>query len=151
MQNHLNLAYREEEREMVPLCLEQGVGLIPWSPLARGFLAGNRTRAIRNPTARSRDDSYADRLYFEEADFRVLDRLLEVSARLGEPPARVALAWLLSLPGVDAPIVGTTRIEQLEELAAAVELELDEATIAELEAPYVPHPVLGHEQPSPRD
>jgi aryl-alcohol dehydrogenase (NADP+) len=151
MQNHLNLVYREEEREMVPLCLDQGIGLIPWSPLARGFLAGNRTRASRDPTPRSRDDSYADRLYYEEADFNVLDTLIEVSARLGEKPAKVALAWLLSVPGVDSAIVGTTRIEQMEELAAAVDLTLDEETIAELEAPYIPHPVLGHEQPAPRD
>ena len=151
MQNHLNLAYREEEREMVPLCLDQGIGLIPWSPLARGFLAGNRTRIRRHPTARAKDDPYADRLYFEEADFQVLDRLLNVSRQLGETPAKVALAWLLSVPGVDAAIVGATRIAQLEELAAAVALELDADTIAELEAPYIPHPVLGHNQPSPRD
>ena len=151
MQNHMNLAYREEEREMVPLCLDQGIGLIPWSPLARGFLAGNRTRTSRDATPRARDDSYADRLYYEEADFKVLDTLIEVAARLGEKPAKVALAWLLSVPGVDSAIVGTTRIEQLEELAAAVDLTLDEETIAALEAPYIPHPVLGHDQPAPRD
>jgi len=151
MQNHMNLAYREEEREMVPLCLDQGIGLIPWSPLARGFLAGNRTRSSRDATPRARDDSYADRLYYEEADFKVLDTLIEVAARLGERPAKVALAWLLSVPGVDSAIVGTTRIEQLEELAAAVDLTLDEETIAALEAPYIPHPVLGHDQPAPRD
>ena len=151
MQNHLNLVYREEEREMVPLCLDQGVGLIPWSPLARGFLAGNRTRTRRDPTPRAKDDAYADRLYYEETDFKVLDTLLEVSTRLGEKPAKVALAWLLSVPGVDAAIVGTTRIDQMEELAAAVDLTLDEETIAALEAPYIPHPVLGHDQPAPRD
>ena len=151
MQNHLNLVYREEEREMVPLCLDQGVGLIPWSPLARGFLAGNRTRTRRDPTPRAKDDPYADRLYYDEADFKVLDTLLEVSTRLGEKPAKVALAWLLSVPGVDAAIVGTTRIDQLGELAAAVDLTLDEETIAALEAPYIPHPVLGHDQPAPRD
>jgi len=151
MQNHLNLVYREEEREMVPLCLDQGIGMIPWSPLARGFLAGNRTRTRRDPTPRARDDSYADLLYYGEADFEVLDNLIEVSARLGEKPAKVALAWLLSVPGVDSAIVGTTRVEQMEELAAAVDLTLDEETIAALEAPYIPHPVLGHEQPAPRD
>lgn len=151
MQNHLNLVYREEEREMVPLCLDQGVGLIPWSPLARGFLAGNRTRTRRDPTPRAKDDPYADRLYYEEADFKVLDTLLEVSTQLGEKPAKVALAWLLSVPGVDAAIVGTTGIDQMEELAAAVDLTLDEETIAALEAPYIPHPVLGHDQPAPRD
>lgn len=151
MQNHLNLVYREEEREMVPLCLDQGIGMIPWSPLARGFLAGNRTRTRRDPTPRARDDDYADRLYYEEADFEVLDTLIEVSAGLGETPAKVALAWLLSVPGVDSAIVGTTRVEQMEELAAAVDLTLDEETIGALEAPYIPHPVLGHEQPAPRD
>ena len=151
MQNHLNLVYREEEREMVPLCLDQGVGLIPWSPLARGFLAGTRTRTRRDPTPRAKDDAYADRLYYAETDFKVLDTLLEVSTRLGEKPAKVALAWLLSVPGVDAAIVGTTRIDQMEELAAAVDLTLDEETIAALEAPYIPHPVLGHDQPTPRD
>ena len=151
MQNHLNLVYREEEREMVPLCLDQGIGMIPWSPLARGFLAGNRTRARRDATPRARDDAYADHLYYEETDFEVLDTLIEVSTRLGEKPAKVALAWLLSVPGVDSAIVGTTRVEQMEELAAAVDLTLDEETIAALEAPYIPHPVLGHEQPAPRD
>ena len=151
MQNHLNLVYREEEREMVPLCLDQGIGMIPWSPLARGFLAGNRTRERRDPTPRSRDDPFADRLYFEEADFRVLDALSRVSGELGEPPAKVALAWLLSVPGVDSAIVGTTRIEQLEELVAASDLTLDRETIAALEAPYIPHRILGHDQPAPRD
>ncbi len=147
MQNHLNLVYREEEREMLPLCLDQGIGVIPWSPLARGFLAGNRTRERRDPTPRAQDDPFADRLYYEEADFRVLDALRNVAERLGETPAKVALAWLLTVPGVDAPIVGTTRLEQLEELAAATDLALDDETVADLEAPYVPHPVLGHEQP----
>ncbi len=146
MQNHLNLVYREEEREMLPLCLDQGVGVIPWSPLARGFLAGTRTRDRRDTTPRAKDDPFADRLYYQEADFRVLDALLRVAARLGDPPARVALAWLLSVPGVDSPVVGVTRPEQLEGLAAATDLVLDEDTIAELEAPYTPHPVLGHEQ-----
>ncbi len=147
MQNHLNLIYREEEREMLPLCLDQGVGVIPWSPLARGFLAGNRTRDRRDATPRAQDDPFADRLYGQEADFRVIDVLLRTADRLGEPPAKVALAWLLSVPGVDAPIVGATRLEQLDQLAAAADLVLDEDVIAELEAPYTPHPVMGHEQP----
>lgn len=151
MQNHLNLVYREEEREMIPLCLDQGVGLVPWSPLARGFLAGNRTRRERGATPRAQDDPLADRLYYEEADFQILDTLLRVAKEHGETPARVALAWLLSVPGVDAPIVGTTRVEQLEELAGAVEVELDDEAVRTLEAAYVPHPVLGHDQPKPRD
>jgi len=147
MQNHLNLIYREEEREMLPLCLDQGVGVIPWSPLARGFLAGNRTRARRDATPRGKDDPLADRLYYEEADFRVLEALLKVAKRLGEPPAKVAFAWLLSVPGVDSPVVGATRLEQLDEIVAATDLELDAKTIAELETPYIPHPILGHKQP----
>ena len=151
MQNLLNLAYREEEREMIPLCLDEGVGLIPWSPLAAGFLTGSRTREDRSRTARAAGDSLNADRYYEDCDFAVLDTLLDVARDLGEPPARVALAWVLSVPGVTAPIVGATRVWQLEQLAEAVELVLDEETIARLEAPYVPHPVIGHDQPTPRD
>jgi aryl-alcohol dehydrogenase-like predicted oxidoreductase len=151
MQNHYNLAYREEEREMIPLCLDEGLGLVPWSPLARGFLTGTRTRESPRPTTRAQSDEYADRLYFEEADFRVLDALLAVAAERGNPPAQVALAWLLAMPGVCAPIVGATKVDHLKALAQAVELTLSEAEIARLEAPYEPHPVLGHTPPTPRE
>ncbi|HXV64270.1 MAG TPA: aldo/keto reductase [Vicinamibacteria bacterium] len=150
MQNHLNLVYREEEREMVPLCLDQGVGIIPWSPLARGFLAGNRRRAGKGDTRRAKGDPFADDMYFRDEDWDVLDALVDVSRELGKTPAQVALAWVLTVPGVDAPIVGTTKLEQMTELVEAVEIELDDALIERLEAPYKPHPVLGHHQRAPR-
>ncbi len=150
MQNHVNLAYREEERETIPLCLDEGLGILPWSPLARGFLTGARTRENPRPTDRARADDFADRMYYREDDFRVLDALLEVSDRREAPPSAVALAWLLSMPGVVAPIVGSTRVEHLEQAAAAVDLELTAGEIDALEAPYVPHPILGHDQPGPR-
>ena len=151
MQNHYNLAYREEEREMIPLCLSQGLGLIPWSPLARGFLTGTRTREAPRSTDRARNDEYADDLYFREADFRVLDAVLAVAKERGVPPARVALAWLLAMPGVDAPIVGATKVAQLRELAGALDLSLSADEIGRLQAPYEPHPVLGFTPPTPRD
>jgi aryl-alcohol dehydrogenase-like predicted oxidoreductase len=135
---------------MIPLCNDQRVGLLPWSPLARGWLTGSRTREQPRPTRRSESDEYADRMYREE-DFDVVDALLQVAERRNERPARLALAWLLSVPGVVAPIVGATRAEHLEDAAAAVDVSLDAEEIAALEAPYRPHPVLGHEQPGPRD
>jgi aryl-alcohol dehydrogenase-like predicted oxidoreductase len=143
MQNHYNLVYREEEREMIPLCLDQGVGCIPWSPLARGFLAGNRARGGQHRTVRAGNDPYADELY-GEADFDVVDALAEVAAERGLPPAQIALAWLLGKPAVAAPIVGATKLGHLEDALAAVELSLTEDEVARLEAPYRPHPVLGH-------
>ena len=143
MQNHYNLIYREEEREMIPQCLDQGVGVIPWSPLARGVLAGNRTRAGERRTARSNSDPFGDTLY-SEADFDVVDRLGEVAAERTVPPAQAALAWLLSRPGVTAPIVGATKPGHLEDALAAVDLSLSESELRRLEEPYVPHPVLGH-------
>jgi 1-deoxyxylulose-5-phosphate synthase len=151
MQNHYNLVYREEEREMIPLCLDQGVGLIPWSPLARGFLTGTRTRESKGCTTRSGADPFADDLYFEDADFDVLDSLIAVSADKGYKPAQVALAWLLAMPGVVAPIVGATKVKHLEELAVALEIELSVDELKRLEDPYKPHPVLGHDQRTPRD
>ena len=151
MQNHYNLAYREEERETIPLCLEEGLGLVPWSPLARGFLAGSRTREGAKDTARARTDDFADRLYFRPEDFDVLEAVVAVAKERGVKPAQVALAWLLSRPGVAAPIVGATRLEHLEDADAAVGLRLSEAEVARLEAPYRPHPILGHEQPTPRE
>jgi aryl-alcohol dehydrogenase-like predicted oxidoreductase len=143
MQNHYNLVYREEEREMIPLCLDQGVGLIPWSPLARGFLAGNRTRDKSGPTARSRSDDFAHDLYYADADFDVVDAVKQVAAERGASPAQIALAWLLHKPGVASPIFGATRIEHLEEAVGALEIRLSPEEIAGLEAPYRPHPVLG--------
>jgi len=144
MQNHYNLIYREEEREMLPLCREMGVGVIPWSPLARGLLAGNRTRDGQRHTARARTDAFADSLY-GETDFTVIDANAEVAADLGRPPAQVALAWLLSRPGVTAPIIGATRLAHLDDAVAATEVTLDQKDIDRLEAPYRPHAISGHE------
>lgn len=144
MQNHMNLIYREEEREMNPLCLDQGVGLIPWSPLARGFLAGNRRAPDDRPTKRAKSDEYAQEMYYQEADFAVLERLLEVAAQRDETPAQIALAWLLQKPAVAAPIIGASKMRHLEEAVAAVAIELSDEEIARLEEPYRPHPVLGH-------
>ena len=151
MQNHYNLIYREEEREMLPLCLDQGIGVLPWSPLARGLLGGARTRESPRPSTRARSDEYADRLYYRDEDFDVVDALRAVAETRGVPPARVALAWLLAVPGVVAPIVGASRPEHLDDAAAAVEIELGEDERERLEAAYRPHPVLGHDQPAPRD
>ena len=151
MQNHFNLVYREEEREMIPLCLDQGVGLIPWSPLARGFLAGNRYRDRKGDTDRGKNDPFADDMYYSDEDFDVVDALVEVANELGKKPAQVALAWVLSVPGVDSPIIGSTKIQQLEELVEAVDLELDEELIKRLETPYRTHSVAGHNQRGPRD
>ncbi len=144
MQNHYNLIYREEEREMIPLCLDQGVGCIPWSPLARGVLAGNRTRDGGRNTTRSSTDPFTDYLYDQPTDFDVVDAVVEVAAARDVPAAQVALAWLLSKPGVTAPIVGSTKKRHLKDALAAEELTLSEDEIAQLEKPYVAHPVLGH-------
>ena len=144
MQNHYNLIYREEEREMIPLCLDQGVGCIPWSPLARGVLAGTRTRDGARHTTRSSTDPFTDYLYDQPTDFDVVDAVTEVAAARGVAPALVALAWLLSKPGVTAPIVGATKKRHLKDALAAEELTLTEDETARLEKPYVPHPVLGH-------
>jgi 1-deoxyxylulose-5-phosphate synthase len=144
MQNHYNLIYREEEREMIPLCLDQGVGCIPWSPLARGVLAGNRTRDGGRLTTRSSTDAFTDYLYDQPTDFDVVDAVLEVAAARDVAPAQVALAWLLAKPGVSAPIAGATKKKHLKDALAAEALELSEDEIAALEKPYVPHPVLGH-------
>jgi aryl-alcohol dehydrogenase-like predicted oxidoreductase len=145
MQNHYNLLYREEEREMLPQCIDQGVGVIPWSPLARGFLAGTRTRQGERRTRRAETDTFQDQFYGCPEDFDVIDRLAEVAGEHDVPPARVALAWLLHKPGVTAPIVGATKLGHLEDALAAAELTLSPEEIARLEEPYVPHPVLGHE------
>lgn len=150
MQNHYNLVYREEEREMIPLCIEEGVGLIPWSPLARGFLTGSRTRETPRETSRAQADPFADEMYFTEDDFRVLDVVLEIGRERGVKPAQVALAWLLSVPGMTAPIIGATRVEHLDDAIASLGLKLSAEEIVRLEAPYRPHPILGHLQPGPR-
>jgi 1-deoxyxylulose-5-phosphate synthase len=144
MQNHYNLLYREEEREMIPLCIHDGIGVIPWSPLARGMLTGTRTREGERRTIRAETDAFGDTLYVPE-DFDVVDRVNELAAERGGPAAQIALAWLLHKPGVTAPIVGATKVEHLEDALAAAELSLSDEEIAQLEEPYVPHRVIGHD------
>jgi aryl-alcohol dehydrogenase (NADP+) len=144
MQNHYNLVYREEEREVNPLCRDEGLGLLPWSPLARGFLAGNRTAKGEGDTSRARTDDYAHKMYYQPSDFAVVDRLTEAAARRGVPNARLALAWVLQQPGVTAPIVGASKPHHLDDAIAALGIKLDAAERAGLEEPYRPHPVLGH-------
>jgi 1-deoxyxylulose-5-phosphate synthase len=144
MQNHYNLIYREEEREMIPQCIEQGVGVIPWSPLARGLLAGNRTREGERRTIRADTDSFSDLLYKPEVDFAVVDRVVEVASRRGVAAAQVALAWVMQQRGVTAPIVGATKQQHVEDALAAEQLQLTDDECRELEEPYVPHAVSGH-------
>jgi 1-deoxyxylulose-5-phosphate synthase len=143
MQNHYNLLYREEEREMNPLCLDQGVGVIPWSPLARGLLAGTRDRDRTGPTVRASNDPLVEKWY-ADADFAIVDETRAVAAERGVSPAQIALAWLLSRSAVTAPIVGATKIGHLEDAIAAVGVTLDDEEVARLEAPYRPRPIMGH-------
>jgi aryl-alcohol dehydrogenase (NADP+) len=144
MQNHYNLVYREEEREMMPLCRAEGIGVIPWSPLARGFLAGNRRRQDKGETTRAKSDEFAHRLYYNDGDFKVVDHVSEIAGKRGVSNAQVALAWLLAQPGVTSPIVGASKPHHLDDAIAATELKLSEDEIKALKEPYTPHPVLGH-------
>ncbi len=144
MQNHYNLVYREEEREMIPLCIEQGVGLIPWSPLARGFLAGNRKRDGGGETARAQSDQFADQMYFRQSDFSIVERVEEIAKKRGVTNAQIALAWMLSKPHITAPIIGASKMAHLEEAIAALDIVLSEDEVSSLEEAYQPHPILGH-------
>ncbi len=146
MQNHYNLVYREEEREMVPLARDQGVGLLPWSPLARGFLAGNRAKddATAGATPRAKTDEIALKFYYQEGDFAIVEALSALARARGTSNAQIAYAWLASRPGVTAPIVGASKVWQIEEAVAALDVQLTPEEVAQLEAPYRPHPVLGH-------
>jgi aryl-alcohol dehydrogenase-like predicted oxidoreductase len=144
MQDHYNLVYREEEREMIPQCLDQGVAVLPWSPLARGLLAGTRTREGEKLTMRAQTDPFGDSLYTPEVDFTVVDRAAEVAGARGVPTAQIALAWLMHKAGVTAPIVGATKVEHLEDAIAAEGLSLSTDEVARLEEPYVPHAISGH-------
>jgi aryl-alcohol dehydrogenase (NADP+) len=144
MQNHYNLIYREEEREMIPLCIDEGVSVIPWSPLARGFLAGNRTRDKAGDTSRAKTDDYAHSMYYSDSDFDVVDRLIEIATQRGVKPAQIALAWLLHKPGVTAPIVGASKMVQLDDALAAIDIALTADEMKSLEEPYRPHAILGH-------
>ena len=144
MQNHYNLVYREEEREMLPLCRDQGIAVIPWSPLARGFLAGNRREADKGDTTRAKTDEYAHQMYYAKSDFTIADRVDALARRRGLKPTQIALAWLLARPTITAPIVGASKLEHLEDHVAAVGVRLDADEIAFLEEPYEPHRTLGH-------
>jgi len=144
MQNHYNLLYREEEREMIPLCVHEGVGVIPWSPLARGLLTRPRPASEARATTRSDTDTIADDMYAGQVDWAIVDAVERVAVARGVSMAQVALAWVLSRPGVTAPIVGATKLAQLEDAVAALALELTAEECAMLEAPYTPHRVIGH-------
>jgi len=144
MQDHYNLVYREEEREMIPLCIDQGIGLIPWSPMARGFFAGNRKPGGGGETERANSDPFAKGLYFRDEDFIVADRAQDVGKERGVTGSQIALAWILNKPHVTAPIIGATKMEHLDQAIAALDIKLSEDEIKQLEEPYKPHPVLGH-------
>ena len=145
MQNHYNLVYREEEREMIPLCQAEGIGIIPWSPLARGFLAGNRRKKDWGDTVRARTDDYAQKLYYDDSDFEVAKRVAELAEKRDVAPTQIALAWLLNQTGLAAPIIGATKMHHLEQAVAAVEITVTPEECAFLEEPYKPHKVLGHQ------
>jgi aryl-alcohol dehydrogenase (NADP+) len=145
MQNHYNLVYREEEREMNPFCRAEGVGLIPWSPLARGFLAGTHRRGDFGDTTRAKTDDFGQHLYYRDADFQVVDRVTELARRREVSNMQIALAWLLHQPGITAPIIGATKLEHLEDTVKAVDLKLLPEELSFLAEPYQPHPVLGHQ------
>jgi 1-deoxyxylulose-5-phosphate synthase len=144
MQSHYNLIYREEEREMIPLCLAEGVGVLPWSPLARGVLAGNR--GAGGESVRAKTDDIAQRFYTHESDAAVLARVTEIARRRGVSNAQVALAWLMRQPGVVAPLIGATKVHHIDDACAAVELTLDAGEMKSLADAYRPHPVVGHHQ-----
>lgn len=144
MQNHYNLVYREEEREMLPLCRDENIGVLPWSPLARGFLIGNRNTPMAGDTLRARTDQFASELYYQPGDLRVVEAVAEIAKRRGIPNAQVALAWLLHQPGITAPIVGFTKRHHLDDAVAAMDVKLDESELKTLAEPYQPHRVLGH-------
>ena len=146
MQNHYNLVYREEEREMIPLCRAEGVGIIPWSPLARGFLAGNRRAAHAGfgDTVRAKTDDFGQKLYYQDSDFAVVEAVGQLARKRGVSSAQVALAWVLQQPRVTAPIIGASKMQHLDEALAALELNLSSDELKQLEEPYRPHPVLGH-------
>jgi aryl-alcohol dehydrogenase-like predicted oxidoreductase len=144
MQNHYNLIYREEEREMIPLCRAEGIAVIPWSPLARGFLAGNRRKEDFGETVRARTDEYAQKLYYQPSDFTVVERLTEIARKRGVNNAQVALAWILRQPGITAPIIGASKMNHLDDAITALALKLDDSEVAALSEPYQPHAVLGH-------
>ncbi|MCX6079374.1 MAG: aldo/keto reductase [Chloroflexi bacterium] len=144
MQNHYNLVYREEEREMIPFCIDQGVGLIPWSPMARGFFAGNRSKEGGGDTLRAQGDPFANQLYFRAEDFKVADHVHEIAKEHSVSGSQIALAWMLNKAHISAPIIGASQMEHLNQAIAALEIKLSADDITRMEQPYQPHPVLGH-------
>ena len=145
MQNHYNIVYREEEREMIPFCIDQGIGLIPWSPLARGFVMGNRRKEDLGDTTRAKSDEYAQKLYYQDSDFKIVDQITEIAKQREVSNAQVALAWILAQPGITAPIIGASKMEQLEDLAKALAVKLTDDELKMLSEPYQPHRILGHQ------
>ena len=144
MQNHYNLVYREEEREMIPLCIDQGIGLIPWSPMARGFFAGNRKRGGGGETSRANSDPFANGLYFREEDFTVAERAADIAKERGVTASQIALAWVLNKPYISSPIIGATKMDHLDQAIAALDIKLSDDEVKNLEELYKPHPILGH-------
>jgi len=144
MQNHYNLVYREEEREMIPLCIDQGIGLLPWSPLARGFLAGNRKREGGGDTVRAKSDDFADMMYYRDEDFTIVERAGELAKKHDVSTAQIALAWMLNKSHITAPIIGASKMEHLDQAITALDIALSEDEVASLEEAYEPHPILGH-------
>ncbi len=144
MQDHYNLVYREEEREMIPLCLDEGIGLIPWSPMARGFFAGDRKPVGGGETTRAQSDPFANELYFREEDFKVAERVQEIAKARGVTGPQIALAWLLNKPHISAPIIGASKMDHLDQAIAALDIKLSDEEVKRLEELYRPHPILGH-------
>jgi aryl-alcohol dehydrogenase (NADP+) len=147
MQNHYNLIYREEEREMLPLCRDQGIGVTPWSPLARGFLAGNRFKAGGGETLRAKGDTFSKDMYYQDSDFAVVDRVVELAHSKHGSPAQIALAWLLHQPGITSPVIGATKLAHIDQAVGALDIDLTKEELDFLEELYVPHPILGHRSP----
>jgi aryl-alcohol dehydrogenase (NADP+) len=144
MQDHYNLVYREEEREMIPLCVDEGIGLIPWSPMARGFFAGDRQRGGGGATTRAKTDPFAEELYFREEDFQVAERVQEAAKAHGVTGSQIALAWVLGKPYISAPIIGASKLEHLDQAIAALEIQLTDEEVKRVEELYQPHPIRGH-------
>jgi aryl-alcohol dehydrogenase (NADP+) len=144
MQDHYNLIYREEEREMIPFCIDQGIALIPWSPMARGFFTGNHRKSDWGDTVRARTDTYGQELYYQDADFVVADRVQKIAQQRGISGPQIALAWLLNKPHITSPIIGASKLEHLDQSIAALEIKLSADEVRNLEEPYQLHPILGH-------
>jgi aryl-alcohol dehydrogenase (NADP+) len=138
------MVYREEEREMIPLCKDQNIGIIPWSPLARGFLAGNRKVKGEGPTKRAKSDGFAHELYYRETDFNIVDQTVELAKKRGVSPSQIALAWMTNKPWITAPIIGAGKARYIDEAVAALDIKLTPEEVASLEEPYEPHEILGH-------